>query len=180
MTTKTIKIQKQADESVEELQARSLLNPVLRGAITIDAYTINGMHADISTLVSTLENQCKGDNFDAKEMLIAQAQTLDCLFHNLAYNASLNLSKNTQAAETLLKLAFRAQNQAGKTLQVLLQNELLSGDRNGEDLDARTTIDAIPSDKETSNLVKCELRAKKPEQSSKNKMRQRVCRKHEP
>ncbi|MCX7074184.1 MAG: hypothetical protein NTZ70_05120, partial [Methylococcales bacterium] len=29
-------------------------------------------------------------------------------------------------------------------------------------------------------LLKCELRAKKPEQSSKNKMRPRVCRKHEP
>ncbi len=158
MTTKTIKIKKQADESAEELQARSLLNPVLRGAITIDAYAINGMQADISTLVATLEQQCKSDNFDSKSMLIAQAQTLDCLFHNLAYNASLNLSKNTAAAETLLKLAFRAQNQAGKTLQVLLQNELLSGDRNGAKLDDRTTIDAIASDKEVSNLVKFDRR----------------------
>jgi hypothetical protein len=154
MTTKTIKLQKQADETQEELQAKALLNPFIRGAITIDAYTINGMQADISTLVSTLEQQCKGDNFDAEGMLIAQAQTLDCLFHNLAYNASLNLSKNTQAAETLLKLAFRAQNQAGKTLQVILQNKLLSGDRNGAKLDDRTTIDAIASNKETSNLVK--------------------------
>jgi hypothetical protein len=154
MTTKRIKIKKQADESAEELQARSLLNPVLRGAITIDAYAINGMQADISTLVSTLETQCKSDNFDAESMLIAQAVTLDCLFQNLAYNASLNLSKNTAAAETLLKLAFRAQNQSGKTLQVILQNELLSGDRNGAKLDDRTTIDAIASDKEVSNLVK--------------------------
>ena len=154
MTTRTIKIQKQVDESEEELKARSLLNPVLRGAITIDAYTINGMQADISTLVATLEQQCKGGDFDSKSMLIAQAQTLDCLFHNLAYNASLNLSKNTAAAETLLKLAFRAQNQSGKTLQVLLQNELLSGDRNGAKLDDGTTIDAVPSNKETSNLVK--------------------------
>jgi hypothetical protein len=154
MTTKRIKIKKQADESAEELQARSLLNPVLRGAITIEAYAINGMHADISTLVSTLETQCKSDNFDAESMLIAQAVTLDCLFQNLAYNASLNLSKNTAAAETLLKLAFRAQNQSGKTLQVLLQNELLSGDRNGAKLDDGTTIDAIGSNKETSNLVK--------------------------
>ena len=31
-----------------------------------------------------------------------------------------------------------------------------------------------------SNILKCELRAKKPEQSSKNKMRQLVCREHEP
>jgi hypothetical protein len=158
MTTKTIKIQKQADETEEELQARSLLNPVLRGAITIDAYTINGMHADISTLVSTLETQCKSDNFDAESMLIAQAVTLDCLFQNLAYNASLNLSKNTAVAETLLKLAFRAQNQSGKTLQVLLQNELLSGDRNGAKLDDGTTIDAIGNNKETSNLVKFDRR----------------------
>ena len=155
MTIKTIKIPKNADESEEELKARALLDPVLRGAITIDAYTINGMQSDISTLVSTLENQCKGDNFDAESMLIAQAQTLDCLFHNLAYNASLNLSKNTAAAETLLKLAFRAQNQSGKTLQVILQSKLLAGDRNGSSqLDARTTIDAVPSDKEISNLVK--------------------------
>jgi hypothetical protein len=158
MTTKTIKLQKQVDESEEELQARAVLNPVLRGAITIDAYTINGMHADISTLVSTLENQCKGDNFDAKEMLIAQAVTLDCLFQNLAYNASLNLDKNTLAAETLLKLAFRAQNQSGKTLQVLLQNELLTGDKNGAKLDSRATLDAIASNKETSNLVKFDRR----------------------
>jgi hypothetical protein len=158
MTTKAIKIKKQADETEEELQARSLLNPILRGAITIDAYAINGMHADISTLVSTLETQCKSDNFDAESMLIAQAVTLDCLFQNLAYNASLNLSQNTAAAETLLKLAFRAQNQSGKTLQVILQNELLSGDRNGAKLDDGTTIDAIASNKETSNLVKFDRR----------------------
>lgn len=155
MSTKTIKMQKQAGESEEELQAKALLNPALRGAITIDAYTLNGMQAEISTLVSTLEKQCKGDNFDAEGMLIAQAQTLDCLFHNLAYNASLNLSKNTAAAETLLKLAFRAQNQSGKTLQVILQNELLAGDKNGSSqVDTRTTIDAIASNKEASNLVK--------------------------
>lgn len=155
MTTKTISIQKQADESEEELKAKALLNPALRGAITIDAYTINGMGADISTLVATLEQQCKSGDFDSESMLIAQAQTLDCLFHNLAYNASLNLAKNTAAAETLLKLAFRAQNQSGKTLQVILQNKLLAGDKNGSSqLDTRTTIDAIASDKETSNLVK--------------------------
>lgn len=154
MTTKTISIQKQADESDDELKAKALLNPAIRGAITIDAFTINGMQSDISTLVATLEEQCNSGDFDAESMLIAQAQTLDCLFHNLAYNASLNLSKNTQAAETLLKLAFRAQNQSGKTLQVILQNELLSGDRNGAKLDDRTTIDAVPSNKETSNLVK--------------------------
>ncbi len=158
MTTKTIKIQKQVDESAEELQARALLNPVLRGAITIDAYTINGMHADISTLVLTLEKQCKDGNFDAESVLIAQAVTLDCLFQNLAYNASLNLDKNTLAADMLLKLAFRAQNQSGKTLQVILQNKLLSGEKNGAKLDDRTTIDAIASDKETSNLVKFDRR----------------------
>lgn len=159
MTTRTIKIQKQDDESDDELKAKALLNPSIRGAITIDAYTINGMQSDISTLVATLEQQCKGDNFDAESMLIAQAQTLDCLFQNLAYNASLNLAKNTAAAETLLKLAFRAQNQAGKALQVLLQNELLAGDKNGStQLDARTTIDAVPSDKKTSNLVKFDRR----------------------
>lgn len=155
MNTRAIKIQKQADESEDELKAKALLNPSIRGAITIDAYTINGMQSDISTLIAMLEQQCKGDNFNAESMLIAQAQTLDCLFQNLAYNASLNLAKNTVAAETLLKLAFRAQNQAGKTLQVILQNKLLtSGDKDGSQLDTRATIDAIPSDKETSNLVK--------------------------
>jgi hypothetical protein len=154
MNTRAIKIQKQADESEEELKARALLNPSIRAAITVDAYTINGMQSDISTLVATLEQQCKGGDFDAESMLIAQAQTLDCLFHNLAYTASLNLAKNTAVAETLLKLAFRAQNQSGKTLQVLLQNKLLAGDENGStQLDTRTTIDAVPSDKETSNLV---------------------------
>lgn len=155
MTTRAIKIQKKADESDEELKAKALLNPSIRGAITIDAYTINGMQSDISTLVATLEQQCKSGDFDSESMLIEQAQTLDCLFHNLAYNASLNLANNTAAAETLLKLAFRAQNQAGKTLQVILQNKLLtSGDKDGSQLDTRATIDAIASDKETSNLVK--------------------------
>lgn len=155
MTTRAIKIKKQADESDDELKAKALLNPSIRGAITIDAYTINGMGADISTLVAALEQQCKGGDFDSESMLIAQAQTLDCLFHNLAYNASLNLANNTAAAETLLKLAFRAQNQSGKTLQVILQNKLLAGDKNGgSQLDTRTTIDAIASDKKISNLVK--------------------------
>lgn len=158
MNTKKIKVQKQVGESEDELQARALLNPALRGAITIDAYTLNGMQADISTLVTTLETQCKSDNFDAESMLVAQAVTLDCLFQNLAYNASLNLSKNTPAADMLLKLAFRAQNQAGKTLQVILQNKLLSGGENGANLDSRATIDAVASDKEASNLVKFDRR----------------------
>ena len=39
---------------------------------------------------------------------------------------------------------------------------------------------SYPNGSDLQNLLKCELRAKKPEQSSKNKMRPRVCRKHEP
>lgn len=140
------------DESTAQAIARGQVSPVIRSAITTDAFTISGMSADISDLVTQLDHLTKGDNFNSDEMLKSQAQTLDAIFNNLAYTATLNFN-NMNVFVPLMKLAIQAQNQCGKTLQVIQQSKLLSKDeQNGAKLDDRATIDAIPSNKKMATL----------------------------
>jgi transcriptional regulator with XRE-family HTH domain len=59
--------------------------------------------------------------------------------------------------------------------------EKLQMSKNGYgDIERGATDPKLSKLEKIAEAFKCELRAKKPEQSSKNKMRQRVCRKHEP
>jgi hypothetical protein len=87
-------------------------------------------------------------------MLKAQAQTLDAIFNNLASIAVQNFN-NLPAFEAVMKSAFQAQNQCGKTLQVISQNQqnkLLNGAKANDGVDTSKTIEAIEGNKTMATL----------------------------
>lgn len=136
-------------------KARMALDSTVRASLTMREYS-DVASSDLPTLVNELRNQCA--NFNAESTLIAQAVTLDAIFNNLATQAAcVGWNTNTDKAEQLLRLALRAQNQAGKTLQVILQNQqnklLTGGGQNGANLDSRTTVEAIEGNKTVATLV---------------------------
>jgi hypothetical protein len=121
------------------------LDSTVRAAVTMQEYagTIN---SDLPALVRQLRSQC--NNFNAEKTLIAQAVTLDAIFNNLATQAAcVGWNTNTDKAEQLLRLGLRAQNQCGKTLQLILQNQqnkLLVEEQHGsKTMDGRAEKPAI-------------------------------------
>jgi hypothetical protein len=78
---------------------------------------------DITALVDELAQQVKavndGDLQRPEAMLIAQAHTLEALFHELARRATLNMGEYLGAAETYMRLALKAQSQCRATLETL-------------------------------------------------------------
>ena len=104
------------------------LDSTVRASATMQEYS-GTINSDLPSMVRQLRSQCV--NFDAGKTLIAQAVTLDAIFNNLATQAAcVGWNTNTDKAEQLLRLGLRAQNQCGKTLQLILQNQqnkLISG-----------------------------------------------------
>ena len=135
----------------EDSRAWAATNPVVSGAYTISAYT-KSLKTDAIALVHRLDTLCKDDNFSAETMLIAHAHTLDAMFNNLAQIAALNF-KNPEIAKEFLNLAFRAQNQCGKTLQLISQisqnspNELMGGLKTNDGVDYSAKTQTIEGDK---------------------------------
>lgn len=137
--------------------ARVVLNTGVLNGITVQAYAPCGIDANLGTLVKQLSEQCTADNFSAEKMLMAQAHTLDTMFNSLASRAAHKISLNDiTLADTLLKLALRAQNQCGKTLQVILQNQqnkLLSEVQPNDSMDYSQTAQAIEGNKTMATLA---------------------------
>lgn len=78
---------------------------------------------DLSEITSELqarnEEVWDGNLLHLEAMLNTQAHSLDAMFHALAERTALNMGKNLGTTEIYLKLAFRAQNQCARTLEVL-------------------------------------------------------------
>ncbi len=131
------------------------LDATVRAAVTMQEYagTIN---SDLPTLVRQLRSQC--DKLNAEKTLVAQAVTLDAIFNSLATQAAcVGWNTNTDKAEQLLRLGLRAQNQCGKTLQLILQNQqnkLLAGNTYGsKTLDSGAETKTVRSRKAMATLV---------------------------
>jgi hypothetical protein len=138
------------------------LDPVVRAAITQQEYTAT-FTTDLPVMVKQLRERCN-KQFNPEKTLIAQALTLDSIFNALATQAAcVGWNTNTDLAEKLLKLAFKAQSQCAKTLQVALMaqeiekkrpNELIVGDSNGsEKVVSGTAPSSIESDTATPTLA---------------------------
>jgi len=124
-----IKLFVDAEITSPEKIAACSLDPVIRSAITQQEYTAT-FTADLPTMVKKLRERC---NINLEKTLIAQASTLDAIFNSLATQAAcVGWNTNTDKAEKLLRLAFKAQAQCAKTLQVVLQNELAKKNRPNE------------------------------------------------
>lgn len=57
----------------------------------------------------------------AERTLVAQANTLDAIFNELARRAALNMNEYLNATETYLRLALKAQSQCRATLETLAE-----------------------------------------------------------
>ncbi len=97
---------------------------VLAAATLYEIYKpTNGVEIEAlrNELVTQIEKVHGGDLKRAESMLISQAHTLDALFNNLAQRAIVNIGEYRNAAETYLRLAFKAQAQCRSTLEALAE-----------------------------------------------------------
>lgn len=112
-------------ETLVGMYAKTALRPTLRAANTIARFDRStGKDLDITALVEKLGQQVSnvqaGEMGRPEEMLVAQAHTLDMLFHELAQRSMLNLRAGyLDAGEAYMRLALRTQSQSRSTLETL-------------------------------------------------------------
>jgi hypothetical protein len=108
--------------------AALIINPACTAAITLEAVRrgsdVNGTTLDTQGVVDALSKVVRdvhdGSMRRAETMLVAQAHTLDTLFHSLAAKSAANSREGyLDAADRYMRLALRAQNQARATLETL-------------------------------------------------------------
>ena len=113
----------------EETIANAALGPTVNAGLTIKRITArdgtwNNANASVTALVQELGAQNSavkcGDLGRAEEMLLAQAHTLDALFHSMVARSLANSEAgNLDGSETYMRLALRAQSQSRATLETL-------------------------------------------------------------
>lgn len=106
------------------LRTRAALGSNVRAAVTLQSYSKPQFgDLDLTGLVDELGAQTKAvqaGNLDtAEEMLLAQAHTLQAVFHELTRRAGMNMGEYISAAETYMRLALKAQSQCRATLETL-------------------------------------------------------------
>jgi len=120
---KTFNIERKRGESNEQALARTALNPLLQSAASVRDYVNIIGCLDLNSLVEALETQVKqikDGNLERPEaILLAQAHTLDALFHHLLRRSAINMGEYFGAAEKYMKLALKAQSQCRTTVDNL-------------------------------------------------------------
>ena len=120
---RALRILRKPTESLADTIAHTVASPTVQAATTLMNYNKEFGEIAINTLVKDLESECKlahgGDLARAETILMAQAQTLDSIFNNLARRAALNIGEYMNATDTYLRLALRAQAQCRATLETL-------------------------------------------------------------
>ncbi len=106
--------------------ARTVMSPNTRHAITSEFFTSTTGGRDQQDTESTgneiqrrIENVKSGDMSDIEAMLVAQTITLDAIFHEMAYRASLNMGEHLKATETYMRMALKSQAQSRCTIEAL-------------------------------------------------------------
>lgn len=114
-----VTIQQTPDESQDAAVARAMMQPETQAAVTIQQW--QGGATDVDELTKELKRQTDklktSDMHRAESILLAQAQSLDELFNNLARKA--HGQEYLSSYESFLKLALKAQNQCRMTLETL-------------------------------------------------------------
>lgn len=122
---KSVRLGKGSTETAAQSNSHKLLIPPPRAAVSLagwaSGYTVG--EVDISTLFSDLLAQSKrvaeGQVTHVECILLAQATTLDAMFHALANRAARNIGTYLEATDTYLCLAFRAQSQCRATIETI-------------------------------------------------------------
>jgi len=103
--------------------ARTVLRPTVQAAATLQVFSTSFGELDPMALVNSLNKQIesasKNDLGRCEAMLVAQAHTLDAIFHTMARRAANNLGHYPETVERYLKLALRAQSQVRATWETL-------------------------------------------------------------
>jgi hypothetical protein len=120
-----LKVAGKAGEPASQTLAREILRPTLRAAQTVRDYGGGMQDLDLKGLMDALGEQVRlakgGDLSRGEAMLVAQAHSLDAIFHACAHRAALNMGEYIGAAETYLRLALKAQSQSRATWQALAE-----------------------------------------------------------
>lgn len=112
-------------ENPDAAEVKARLHPVVSATSTMRAFDTSLANTSLGAMVDELTrhvNDSKGGNMNRPEaMLLTQAHTLDVIFNALAQRAGLNMGNNTDAAETYLRMALKAQSQCRTTLEALAE-----------------------------------------------------------
>jgi len=98
------------------------MTPAVNAAYTL-AHWANEGQGDIDALIVSFALQGRalrdGDLTDAERMLMAQASTLDVIFHQLSRRAAATVDRSLGTCDAYLRLALKAQSQCRATLEAL-------------------------------------------------------------
>lgn len=112
------------EQSAEELLAENAYDPAVRSLAGVRGF-INGSMGEqpLTESLAALKAQIKdvrgGSLVVAENTLVAQANTLDAIFNELARRAAMNMGEYLGATETYLRLALKAQSQCRATFETL-------------------------------------------------------------
>jgi hypothetical protein len=122
-TNNTLAYEAGPNDDPKRLLAREVLRPSVRAAVTAQSFSKVFGELDLNALISELATQVKfandGDLRRAEAMLVAQAHSLEAIFHELARRAALNMGEYINATEIYLRLALKAQSQCRATIETL-------------------------------------------------------------
>jgi hypothetical protein len=107
---------------LDDAVAQTLTRPEIQAAATIQG--LDGHNYEVNALINELTAQVEavngGDLKRPEGLLIAQAHTLDALFHTLTRRAHLNIERGyLDAGERYMRLALKAQTQCRATVETL-------------------------------------------------------------
>lgn len=112
------------DQSAEALKAEIAYDPAARSLAGARGFIKGSMgEQPLTESLAALKAQIKdvqsGSLAIAENTLVAQANTLDAIFNELARRAAMNMGEYLGATETYLRLALKAQSQCRATLETL-------------------------------------------------------------
>lgn len=107
-------------ETPQQAVARTMTRPSVQAGMSILNLQIGAGDVDLMSLIEELQHQqdvVRKGNVDRSEaMLVAQAATLDAIFHATLRRSSNNFGHYPETAERYMKLALKAQSQCRRTL----------------------------------------------------------------
>jgi len=120
----TVRVAAQAGKSKERKVAEFCMSPTVASTSTALLFAKGSFGAlDLGDAIDVMEDKVgkvnAGDLSDVEATLTAQAVALDSVFNELARRAAANMGQHMAAAETYLRLAFKAQAQCRLTLETL-------------------------------------------------------------
>ena len=118
--------EKERKEKMEKMTADLMTRPSFMAAHTAMSFVPASMQVFGSNIASMNEEfrdavrkVCDGDMTKPEALLIAQAMSLNSIYNQCASLAGDNIATRLPAAETLLRMALKAQAQCTQTLRVL-------------------------------------------------------------